>query len=393
VDLARLYTLLGQNVQARQTLSIALKLAPTDRFVLRCAARFLHHIGEYDEALDLLRRNGRTPHDPWLMAAEIAASGVAEKSPRFAKVGADLLAKKDVSAFHTSELASALASIEMRSGKSRNANKLFRQSLIKPTANALAQAVWACKRTGLGQVNPEMIIKAQASEALTLDYFNKAEWEKVMSSAEKWAEEEGFSARPPGLASCVATSFLDRPELGEAIAKKGLATNPKHPGLINNKAFSQILRGKAAEGMLTLAEIDIMAAAKRERICLLATTGLAYFRLGNAKEGRRLYQAAIELASEPEDIGLKTLGCLYLAREEATRGERRAFTDFKRAYEAAGKLQQTNIPALADKLANDVEAEAARHHMNIEIRKLRKPILVGRDLVLRSEQTNQTNKG
>ena len=60
VDLARLYTLLGQNEQARQTLSIALKLAPTDRFVLRCTARFLHHIGEYDEALDLLRRNGRT---------------------------------------------------------------------------------------------------------------------------------------------------------------------------------------------------------------------------------------------------------------------------------------------------------------------------------------------
>src|ERR1035438_8732025 len=45
VELARLYTLLGQNIQARQALTIALKLAPNDRFVLRCTARFLHQIG------------------------------------------------------------------------------------------------------------------------------------------------------------------------------------------------------------------------------------------------------------------------------------------------------------------------------------------------------------
>jgi tetratricopeptide (TPR) repeat protein len=393
VDLARLYTLLGQNLQARQALTIALKLAPSDRFVLRCTARFLHHIGEYGEALDLLRKNGRTPHDPWLMAAEIAASEVAEKGSRFAKLGAEILAKKDVNAFHTSELASALAGVEMNAGKNRNANKLFRQSLITPTPNALAQAVWACKRTGLGQVNPNVIAQAQASEALTLDHFNKQEWEKVMSEAERWTQEEGFSARPPGLASCVATSFLDKPELGEAIAEKGLATNPRHPALTNNKAFSQIVGGKAADGMLTLAEIDPTAVGKRERICLLATTGLAYFRLGNAKEGRRFYQTAIELATELEELGLRTLGCLYLAREEAARGNKQAFTDFKRAYEVAGKLQQTNIPALAERLAKDVEAAAERHHMNIEIRKQRKPILVERDFVLRGEDSNRTSKG
>jgi len=93
VDLAHLYTLLGQNTQARQALRIALNLAPTNRFVLRCTARFLHHINEYDEALDLLRKNGRTPEDPWLLAAEVAASGAAEKSPRFAKLGSEVLTR------------------------------------------------------------------------------------------------------------------------------------------------------------------------------------------------------------------------------------------------------------------------------------------------------------
>ena len=163
-DLARLYVLLGQNEPARQALNVALKLAPTDRFILRCSARFLHHIKEHEEALDLLRKNSRTSYDPWLMAAEIAAAAVAEKTPRFAKIGGLFLLKSDVGPFHTSELASALASLEMNTGKGRTANKLFRRSLKQPTENALAQAVWASKRTGLGQVNPELLEQAQPAK-------------------------------------------------------------------------------------------------------------------------------------------------------------------------------------------------------------------------------------
>jgi hypothetical protein len=122
------------------------------------------------------------------------------------------------------------------------------------------------------------------------------------------------------------------------------------------------------------------------------STGLAFFRLGNPKEGRRLHQSAIDLASEPEDLGLKTLGSLYLAREEATRGEKQAFADFKRAYDAAEKLQQTNIPALAEKLAKDVESAAERHHVNIEIRKRHQPIVVKTDFILRGERVRQVGQ-
>jgi hypothetical protein len=266
----------------------------------------------------------------------------------------------------------------MDAGSNRNANKLFRQSLEQPTDNALAQAVWASKRTGLGRVNPEILFKAQASEAQTLNEFNQGNWEEVIRLSEKWTEEEGFSARPPLIASSTAASFLDKPELAEAIARRGLETNPGHPLLINNAAFAQILAGKARLAMFTLTAFWLAHSEgirKNERICLLATTGLACFRLGNEQQGRKYYELAIEAANGPEDQVLKTVATLYLAREEVLRGEKQAFKDFKRAYEAAQKLQQTHIPALADRLAKDVEIAAARVGVKLEMIKKKPPIV------------------
>ena len=377
-DLARLYVLLGQNEPARKALNVALKLAPTERFILRCSARFLHHIKEHEEALDLLRKNSRTCYDPWLMAAEIAAATVAEKTPRFAKIGGQFLSKSDVGPFHTSELASALASLEMEAGSTRNANKLFRQSLEQPTDNSLAQAVWASKRTGLGEVNPEVLEKAQASEAQTLNEFNRGNWEEVITLADRWTQVEGFSARPPLVASTTASSFLDKHELAEAIAQRGLETNPGHPLLINNAAFAQILQGKPQKAWFTLAAFwaaNSNAIRRTERICLLATTGLACFRLGNEKQGRKYYEMSIDAANGPENEGLRTVAALYLAREEALRGHEGAFREFKKSYEAAQKLQQTHIPALATHLARDVELAAGRVGVPFELRNKQEPFI------------------
>src|SRR5439155_22265534 len=74
VDLALLYTTLGLRDQAARAIRIALALAPEDRFVLRCASRFLVHIGDAERAHHILKRSEATPYDPWLMAAEFAVS-------------------------------------------------------------------------------------------------------------------------------------------------------------------------------------------------------------------------------------------------------------------------------------------------------------------------------
>ena len=372
VDLARMYVLLGQNDQARKALNIALKLAPTERFVLRCTARFLHHIQEREEAVELLRKNSRTPTDTWLVAAEIAASCAARRTPRFAKRGLQLL-KSGVLPFHTSELASALGSLEMDSGNNRAANKLFRESLRQPTDNALAQVVWASKRTGIQLVNTEMLEQGKANEALTWSDFHRGNWSRVIVEAEKWAQEEGFSARPLLLSSSTAASFLDEPKLAEEIARRGLVTNPGHPALVNNLAFSLILQGKPKEGLVALEKANTRTLSTPEAVCLQATQGMACFRLGNEIEGRRHYGAAIETAKGPENEWLRIVAALYLASERALRGDNEGFKDFKRAYEAARKLQQTHIPALAEHLARGVERSAERFGVQTQIMRKRRP--------------------
>ena len=194
-------------------------------------------------------------------------------------------------------------------------------------------------------------------------------------------QEEGYSARPPLLASSIASSFLDQPELAAAIAQRGLETNPGHALLINNAAFAIILQGKPQKALfllLTLWAADSNAIRKTERICLLATTGLACFQLGNEKQGRKTTMA-IEAANDPENQPLRTVAALYLAREEALRSQKEAFRNFEKAYEAAQKLQQTNIPALAKHLARDVELAAGRVGIPVEIRKEQEPF-VGKGL-------------
>jgi tetratricopeptide (TPR) repeat protein len=373
VDLARLYVLLGQNEPARHALDVARKLAPNERFVLRSTARFLHHINENDEAVELLRNNSRTPSDAWLVAAEIAASSVIKKTPRFAKLGGELLNKADVLPFHTSELASALASFEIYEGNNRSANKLFKQSLRQPTDNALAQVVWASKKTGIGEVRTEVLERANASEALALNDFNHGNWEHAVSQAENWAQDEPFSARPLLLSSTAAASFLNEAKLAEEIVRRGLATNPGHPALVNNLAFALILQGSPLAALEEMTRVDKEAMTISDAVCLLATTGLAHFRIGNEIEGRRHYEAAIKFAKGPENDGLRTVATLYLARERIFRGDREGFGQFKKAYEAAQKLQGTYIPALAEHLTRDVELEAARLGVKTKIKKKETP--------------------
>jgi hypothetical protein len=156
---------------------------------------------------------------------------------------------------------------------------------------------------------------------------------------------------------------------GEALARRGLTTNPAHPALVNNIAFALILQGKSKEALDTIRQANTESLRAPERIRLLATTGMAHFRLGNESEGRRFYEAAIEAAKGPECEGLRTVAALYLASERALRGDKDGFKDFKRFYEAAGKLPQTHIPALAEHLAREVEKAARRFGVEAHIRR------------------------
>src|SRR5271170_3663699 len=56
-----------------------------NRHVLRSAARLFFQVRDFERAHDLIRRNESTLGDPWLMAAEVALSGFAERRSTFMK--------------------------------------------------------------------------------------------------------------------------------------------------------------------------------------------------------------------------------------------------------------------------------------------------------------------
>lgn len=354
LDLARLYVLLGQMDPAEQALRVALGLAPSERFILRSAVRFFLHRRDPGQALQLLRNNPRTPFDPWLISAEIAVSSVVQKSPKFGKIGQSLLDQSGVSPFHMSELACALGSLAMFDGNSRKANRLFESSLREPTDNALAQVVWAGHRTGLELSNRKLLKTPNAHEALTIDAHNRGHWKDLVVHAERWAQDESFSVRPRMIASGTASSLLGEFKLGENVARAGLETNPGHPGLLNNIAFALINQGKPAEALKVIEQVSKNQLTPIHSICLLATIGMAHYRLGNADEGLSHYRMAIDSAGKYELMPLKTLATLYLARERVLQGNPEGAKEFRKAREAAKKFAVTHVPAIADFLSAEI---------------------------------------
>ena len=118
VELSRFYAILGLGDQAGRSMTVALELARDNRFVVRAASRLWVHLGDYDRAHDIVVRADRTRSDPWLLAAEIAIGSIDGRFPRYFKQARRLLAGELFSPMHISELASALATLELSSGVS-----------------------------------------------------------------------------------------------------------------------------------------------------------------------------------------------------------------------------------------------------------------------------------
>ncbi len=354
MDLARVYLLLGQVRSAKEAFRVAHALAPSDRFIVRSGSRLLLHSGDEDEALHLLRRCPRTADDPWLMAAEIAVAAVCKKTPRFAKLGRQFLKDSDSAAFHKSELSSAVGSLELVNGNSREANKLFEASLVEPTDNSLAQVVWESKRSGLGQVSRKLFDAPRTAEAKALDAFNLQAWSDLVVHADVWAKDEAFSARPRVMASAIASSLLGEYELAAEIANAGLLSNPGHPGLINNVAFAYANCGKSKEAVQIIEHVELESLKPVDASCLLATLGLAQFRLGNVSDGERYYADSIEAARRNGLHSVRIAASLYMYRELVRIGKDGAFEMFAALANEAGKLLHSSVPAVARKLSDEV---------------------------------------
>jgi len=324
VEIARYYSILGQDEKAERALKNALFLAPENRYILRSVSRFYVHIGDFDFAHDIVRKSTLTKYDPWLIATEIALATLRDRNSIFTKSGIQIVNSNNFHPFNISELASSIASVELKNASINKSNKMFQQSLISPNDNSLAQAEWASQEErNLIQVNPEKFNLVNSFEASARDFFEQGNWQESIDYSKKWFFDQPFSKLGVLFGNEVASRKLKDNNQAAEVAKLGLLSHPNDPHLLNNIIYALCLQNKTDEASSFFDKVrkEDLNSRNFSGICLTATRGLLYFRKGFHDLGRKYYQEAIKIANEENNTYLSSLAFINYIREEMLIGE------------------------------------------------------------------------
>ena len=322
VELSRTYAILGLGEQAARSMTVALQLAVNNRFVLRSASRLWIHLEDPEKAHDIIVRSDRTTHDPWLLAAEIAVGSVAGRKPKFIKAARRMLTDRRFSPIHISELASAVATLELGSGSVKKPRQLFNLSLKRPTENSIAQAAWASRQNSSIRLNDKYLDLPNTFEARSWSFYLQSQWKQSIKECQLWQFDQPFSSRPSVQGSYVSAVALEDYRTSAWFARRGLMANPEDFTLLNNLAFACINRGDIKSAEEALARVDrLLQLSDREQAVLQATRGFLKFRTGNVAIGRQLYLDARSKARkiQAHDGGrLLALASVFHAIEEVS---------------------------------------------------------------------------
>lgn len=217
---------------------------------------------------------------------------------------------------HLSELASAMATLEMNAGNRRGARKLFLQALLAPTENTVAQVSWASRSAHVLEFEPEYLELPRTFEARAWETYQQEDWISSVAEAEHWQLDEPFASRSAVFGSFLASVALEDYAWAVLFAERGLQADPGNSVLLNNLAFALASGGRAVEARTALdrilnADLDVGG-----RVANLATSGLVAYRLGDPTAGRSLYEQAIQLAETAGLRDKRAWAMLFLAREE-----------------------------------------------------------------------------
>lgn len=321
VDLSRCYACIGLREQATRNMTVALQLARDNRFVLRSASRLWVNLDEPERAHETIVRTDRTRHDPWLLAAEVAIGSIAKKSPKLVKVAQQMLLRRQYPPSHISELASAVATLELGSGSVKKSKKWFGQSLEDPTENSIAQASWASRHHSSIGFDDRYLELPNTFEAESWSYYHNGEWKHAVEKCKLWLFDQPFSSRPCILGSSLAATVFEDYSTSKWFANLGLIPNPSNSMLLNNLAFALIGLGDIEEAKRTLSRASRLQLSYRDQAILQATKGLFEFRTGNLERGRELYSDARSMAKKIQGRdGSKVfaLASAFYAIEEAS---------------------------------------------------------------------------
>jgi len=303
-NLSREYAILGEKDSSIKAMLGALHTGMNHRWITRIAARVCVHFDEPDRAHALILRNENVRSDPWLIATEMAVSRKAEKNSKLLSIGKNFL-ESNISAKHLSELASSFATLELKNGADKKAKKLFKQSLIQPNQNALAQAKWAERSSSLKKlVETPAYENVAAYEAQYWEAYSKKDMQNALLCAKQWFKEEPYSSGP-AIAISYLASLLDDYDLVEKITTKGLIANPNNWTLKLNQIFAWIASSNLHSPTPSVVEESKRVTQKLEELAqssdwqiaahAIANIGMYLYRTGDFASGKQSYQLAEEI--------------------------------------------------------------------------------------------------
>jgi hypothetical protein len=317
LELARLHSILGNNLKAEDCLSIAHSLSNRiNRAITRACSRFYYHIGDNDRAHEIIRQSPLIRNDPWMMSAEISYSIKRNRFSPNVKKGIGLIESKHFSPFEISELASIIGTIEYFNGSNKNAKKFFQTSLLDPNDNSLAQAEWVSREIGnVGFYN--WLEKVDyAFEARAHEYLYNKKYKESLQEGFNWVVDQPFSKRAIQFSSYVASALVNDQESAIQICTIGLRSNSASFEIVNNLVYAYALKGQIKEARTWLVKMESLIGEEKHKIFLLANEGLIHFREKQIERGREKYNEAMQLADKLKEMTLKSTAQLNLMREE-----------------------------------------------------------------------------
>ena len=335
MDLARHYTIVGQQRSAMRPVEIALALAPNSRFVVLSASRFYLTLGDVEKAHATLLRCARVKYDPWMLAAELAVAHILSKTSGLIKVARRTVKAADLGMFHVSELACAIGTLEAEAGSRKAVRRLFAVGLADPTENAVAQAAWVSRSTHGLQLGSARCAVARQYEARAWNELLSSRWQESIDGANMWLLDEPFSSRPAKFGSWVAQVTTGDFYTASRFARAGLTVEPDDPLLLNNLTVCLANLGDMEGARKVFERIRPQAAVALSEATYLATQGLLRYRFGEAETGRSLYQRAVLSAKTQRE---QVWAWLYYAREEYRIDREAARVIYQQGCDALEKL-------------------------------------------------------
>jgi tetratricopeptide (TPR) repeat protein len=307
------------------------------------SARLALHTGRLDDAYNQIARHRKTPQDPWLISAEIGLAQILGRTPRFAREAKSILSAESYSPAHTSELAGALATLELAAGKHRSARARYHQSLREPTENAVAQAVWAGK-TDSSIVVPASALELPGSFEANFRRARRAgDWTIALDFAREWWLDEPYSSGPALAGSSIASMALNDCETAEEFARAGLSADPTQQVLLNNLTVALARQNRLPEAKSIFSRISRPFRNDLQEYVYNATRGLIAFRGREFDAGRHWY-AKSDL--EAPDADTRRLVLLHWAREEKAIDRDRYLRLIERSQPEPGKTYDPLIDSL-----------------------------------------------